>query len=445
MAENSNKRTAVIKRKQMMVLGGVAAVILFLSVGMSVWMQPAHKEPVGPENQPKTRQLQLGGTGADKEAWRAQSQAEMDKFRKTIDELQQAESNRQAKEKSDKDRAAAEAAMAAEREKRTGTSAGYGSPVAPPEPPPGTPRTGMFTMGGVTGERGAPGPMKAPPAGSANTSVVSQQGTSTSGIKQVSFDDDGDSADGAAPGEGGLKGEAVRSAKQFGKENEAHRNASASKAKGASEDDDTPKTYLPAGTFIRAVLLNGLDAPTGGQAQQNPHPVLLRLVDNAQLPNNFKANLKDCVITANGHGDLSAERAYIRADRLSCIDEDAKSVDVKIAGYVSGEDGKTGVRGRLVTKTGQVLANALYAGIMSSTGEVFKGQGVTSSTNAFGTNQNTVHDPFKVAVGGGVGKAFDELSKYYTRLADKLYPVIEIDGGRVVDVVLSQGVQIQRK
>lgn len=444
MAETS-KRAAIVKRKQLLILGGVLAGIAFLSIGVSVWLQPTAKPKEGLENQPKTRQLQLGGSGSDKEAWRAQSQAELDKFRKELLDLQQAESNRQAREKADKDRAAAEIQVAAARKgDQSGAGSVVGSPVAPPEPPKGSPRTGMFSMGGVTGEKGQGGPIKPPPAGG---SGYAQQGGGAAGIKVVNFDDDGDSTASDADQGGGLKSDAMKTAKQFGKDTEAHRASIAPKGKAAAaeDDDNVAKTYLPAGTFIRAVLLNGLDAPTGGQAQQNPHPLLLRLVDNAQLPNNFRANLKDCVITANGHGDLSAERAYIRADRLACIDEDGKAVDVKIAGYVSGEDGKTGVRGRLVTKTGQVLANALYAGIMSSTGEVFKGQGVSSSTNAFGSTQNNVSDPFKVAVGGGVGKAFDELSKYYTRLADKLYPVIEIDGGRVVDVVLSQGVQIARK
>lgn len=437
MAETS-KRAAVVKRKQMLILGGVGAAVALLSIGVSVWLQPAPKVPTGAAAIPKTRQLQLGGSSSDKEAWRAQSQAEFDRFRKQLMDLQKAETDRQARETAEKKRAE-------EEEKRGAlerTREPMGSPVAPPEPPAGTPRTGMFSMGGVTGEKGSGGPIKAPPM--AGAAGHSQEAAATGGIKVVNFDDEGESE---AEDSSSFKGDAINSAKRMGKSTQAQRGNSAAKTAGrdAQEDEGPAKTYLPAGTFIRAVLLNGLDAPTGGQAQQNPHPILLRLVDNAQLPNNFKANLKDCVITANGHGDLSAERAYIRADRLSCIDEEGKAVDVKIAGYVSGEDGKTGIRGRLVTKTGQVLANALYSGIMSSAGEVFKGQGVNSTTNAFGSTQNNVSDPFKVAVGGGVGKAFDELSKYYTRLADKLYPVIEVDGGRVVDVVLSQGVQIARK
>ena len=44
-------------------------------------------------------------------------------------------------------------------------------------------------------------------------------------------------------------------------------------------DSNTAETYIPAGAFMRGVLLSGLDAPTGGQAQQNPHPVLIEVMD----------------------------------------------------------------------------------------------------------------------------------------------------------------------
>ena len=196
---------------------------------------------------------------------------------------------------------------------------------------------------------------------------------------------------------------------------------------------------------MRATLLNGLDAPTGGQAQQNPHPIMLQVVDNAQLPNSVKANLKGCVVTGNGHGDLSAERAYIRLDRLSCVDEEGGAIDVSVKGYVSGEDGKTGLRGRLITKTGQVLANAIFIGAIGGFGDAIRQQATTQSNNAFGVQNQSVNNPWQYGLGGGIGKSMDRVAQYYIKLADKLFPVVEVDGGRVVDIVLTRGVSIERK
>lgn len=213
-----------------------------------------------------------------------------------------------------------------------------------------------------------------------------------------------------------------------------------------TEHSKDAENYLPAGTFMRVVMLAGLDAPTGGQAQSNPHPVLFRVLDPAQLPNRFQANLKDCVITGNSYGDISSERAYMRLDRMSCIDEMGGAIDVAVKGYVAGEDGKAGVRGRLVSKQGQALANAFLAGIGSGMGQAFRDSATTTSQSALGATQ-TVNNGQELQAGlaTGVGNAMNMLAKYYIKLAEQIFPVIEVDGGRVVDVVLTKGISIERQ
>ena len=205
----------------------------------------------------------------------------------------------------------------------------------------------------------------------------------------------------------------------------------------------TVGNYVPSGTFVRAVLLSGLDAPTGGQAQSNPQPVLLRMVDDSQLPNRFRSHMKACHIVATGYGDLSSERAYIRTESLSCITQSGAALDVPIKGYVAGEDGKAGMRGRLVTKQGQVLANALIAGIGSGLGQAFQQNATLTSTSALGTTTSVEPGKqFQAGVTAGVGKAFDRLAQYYITLAEKLFPVIEVGAGRTVDVVLTRGADL---
>jgi conjugal transfer pilus assembly protein TraB len=209
---------------------------------------------------------------------------------------------------------------------------------------------------------------------------------------------------------------------------------------------ENAETYIPAGTFMRGVLLAGLDAPTGGQAQQNPHPVIIEVMDMASLPNRFKADYKNCRFTANGAGDLSSERAYIRLDRLSCISEDGGALDIGVKGYIADQTGKAGVRGRLVSKQGQVLANALVAGVASGIGTAFAQSSTTTSTSALGSTQ-TIKDgeQLQAGIGTGVGNALQQLSKYYISLAEKMFPIIEVDAGQPVDIVITKGVSVARK
>ena len=69
---------------------------------------------------------------------------------------------------------------------------------------------------------------------------------------------------------------------------------------------------------------------------------LMRLMDNAVLPNQFRSKVKECFVVGAGYGDVSSERAYIRTESLSCITRDGTAIDVPIKGYVAGEDGKAG-------------------------------------------------------------------------------------------------------
>jgi conjugal transfer pilus assembly protein TraB len=196
-------------------------------------------------------------------------------------------------------------------------------------------------------------------------------------------------------------------------------------------------------SFTRGTLLGGLDAPTGGQSQSNPHPVLIRLSDNSVLPNRFRAEYRECFVIAAGYGDISSERAYLRTESLSCVRADGATLEVKIQGSVYGEDGKVGMRGRLVTKQGQMLANALLAGVVSGIGQGLATSSTEYSTSALGTVASASGaEAYRAGLGSGVGKALDRLAQYYIKLAENTFPVIEVDAGREVDVVITKGVRI---
>lgn len=204
------------------------------------------------------------------------------------------------------------------------------------------------------------------------------------------------------------------------------------------------QTYLPSGTFFQVTNLNGLDAPTGGQAQNNPVPMLLSVTSMGQLPNRFKSDVKQCFVTAQGWGDLSSERAYIRTESLSCVRKNGDVVDIPIQGYVVGGDGKVGLRGRVVSKQGQILANALWVSMLSSFGEVSKAAATTVNVSSGGTisantGSQSTSDLLRQGALSGLGEAAKSLSAYYISLAEKLWPVIEVDPGQGAEIVLSKG------
>lgn len=199
---------------------------------------------------------------------------------------------------------------------------------------------------------------------------------------------------------------------------------------------------LITGSFARARLLNGVEAPTGGQANGNPVPMLLEIKDPAFLPNRYRSDIKRCMVTANATGDLSSERVLVRLDRMSCITNSRGAIDVRVTGYVTGEDGKTGLKARVVTRSGQAIANALLVGTLSGLGEAVSLAAQDSSTNFAGTVTNSVNNPWRAGLGDGMKDAMDRVADYYLKLADKIFPVLEVDAGRDVDIVITQSSSI---
>jgi len=196
-----------------------------------------------------------------------------------------------------------------------------------------------------------------------------------------------------------------------------------------------PDLQIPAGSILSAYLLTGLDAPTGTRSQQQPVPVLMRIKKDAIMPNYAYADVMDCHLLGAAVGDLGSERVSIRGETISCILSDNSAIEGKVKFFVAGEDGKNGIKGTLVSRSGRILAaaagSALAQGLLSSIdnrseGNVFLGGGSGGAMN-------------------GASKGFDLLTEYYLDLAEQTFPVLEIQNDTWVDVVLTEMLTVKFK
>lgn len=205
--------------------------------------------------------------------------------------------------------------------------------------------------------------------------------------------------------------------------------------------------FLPAGTIITSVLLSGMDAPTGRSAQSQPLPVLARVKSFANLPNRFRADVSECRVVGSTWGDLSSERAFIRAETFSCVREDGGVIEVGLRMFATGEDGKVGLRGPVVEKRGQLIGRAALAGFLQGVSDAFQPQRipVLATGSADGNaqfQQISGGDAAQSGIYGGISGASDRLADYYIKRADELVPVIEISAGREATFIVQEGKQM---
>ena len=206
----------------------------------------------------------------------------------------------------------------------------------------------------------------------------------------------------------------------------------------------TPDNYIAAGSFARAILLSGMDVSTSLKAAENPEPVIMRITNNGTLPRRFISDLRDCHVIGSAFGDLSSERAKLRLEKLSCVEiKTGEIIETEIAGFITGEDGRQGIRGTVVSVDSKFLQNSLIGGVLSGLGK--SALESPDVVNPFTIGMGRVAPPSKTRTIGnnllsGAGNSLDRLSEYYIERAESVQPVIQIAAGRVIDIVFSQGV-----
>lgn len=211
-------------------------------------------------------------------------------------------------------------------------------------------------------------------------------------------------------------------------------------------DERKPVVFLPAGSNFEGILMNGMDAPTSQVSQKNPVPALIKLDTDAILPNRYKYDIRECFSIVTGYGVLSTERAQLQTVSLSCVKNDGSVIETKMEGYVVGEDGKVGMRGRLVTKQGQLLAKSLLAGFLGGIGQAMAPMAVPQMNINPGQNMqfqtNTLSNIMTAGVGQGVATSANNVSQFYLNMATQMFPVVEIDASRRVTIILVRGVEL---
>ena len=223
----------------------------------------------------------------------------------------------------------------------------------------------------------------------------------------------------------------------------------ASLARGTPRE---PEFYIPMGSILSGTLMTGVDAPASGSAaKKDPFPALFRVKHEAILPNSGSLDLRECFIVASAYGDLSSERVYMRAEGLSCQRSDGAIIEASMDAYASGGDGKAGIRGNVVEKTGQLIGRSLLAGFVGGLGKAFKPQQAqqVQLNPASGEQASFQFPAADFVVGNGLlsggASAAERISTIYEDLARQIVPVIEVHAGIPVDFIMTRGTTLRFK
>ena len=215
--------------------------------------------------------------------------------------------------------------------------------------------------------------------------------------------------------------------------------------KSAVEPPVSSFNYIPATGYVSGHLLGGIVVSTSVNSASEPIPVIIKLTSRGNLPKDFAVDIKQCRLLASAYGDISSERAIIRAEELVCENkDDGIIISTKVSGVIYGDDGANGIRGSVVSMSDKHLKNAVVGGVLSGFAGTAKGQSGLEITPLGGvsTKKKGMKDMASDGLLSGTSSAAEKLADYHIRLAENISPVILVPGGTKVDVVFTKSVEI---
>ncbi len=203
--------------------------------------------------------------------------------------------------------------------------------------------------------------------------------------------------------------------------------------------------HIPATSYVSGHLLGGIAVSTSVTSAAAPIPVIIKLTQRGNLPKDFAVDIKQCRLLASCYGDISSERAIIRAEELVCEDKSAGLITTtKVSGVIYGDDGANGIRGTIVSMSDKHLKNAVIGGVLSGFAGSAKGAEGLNITplGAMSTKKKNIKDMAGEGLMGGASSAAEKLADYHIKLAENISPVILVPGGTKVDVMFTKSVEI---
>lgn len=208
-----------------------------------------------------------------------------------------------------------------------------------------------------------------------------------------------------------------------------------------SADNKVDSIDLPIGIAV-GLTINGMDAPTFQWGQQDPQPLLTSIEDKLITAMNEEIDLKGCMVLSSTHGAVSAEKAMPRLVKMNCRDKNGNLYAGSVKGWILGDDGKVGITGRLVSRQGSVLAKTFWADVLSLGGSYLRQSATATSLSPLGTVETTKQNGeqlLKSAGGRAIERTSGRLAQFFIKIAEQIYPVVEVMPGRKVTVLFEGG------
>lgn len=216
--------------------------------------------------------------------------------------------------------------------------------------------------------------------------------------------------------------------------------------KESENEEKIPDSYHLSTGLSQVYMITGAYAPAFQEGDAEPLPVLFEAEGEIIVPNNYLSSVDKCFLLGSAKGNMNSQTASIKLVSISCLlgDDANFRIEGPISGWVIGENGIPGIHGELLHKNGAWLARTFVSGFLETFANAIgggSGSNIVYDTTKGGVSNNTtaINDNITAAGAQGISTVFNKLGQYYLKMAEQIFPVIEVKGGRTVDILLIGG------
>lgn len=193
------------------------------------------------------------------------------------------------------------------------------------------------------------------------------------------------------------------------------------------------------GSFARAKLLHGIDCPVGGTGVVTDlfsHVPVTAIVTGKFIgPNGDVVDIGHAEFQGVCVGQRTTERARIKIESLSYVDEEGKQQDISVNGYINdGSDNSIDVPGFLIsTRTDDLIKTASLAGLSTMAAALSGAQFTQTASAAAGTSTSTMTGDVGTSVAAsGLAGVLERVATLTAAELEASVDIIRVSAGREI-------------
>jgi hypothetical protein len=213
------------------------------------------------------------------------------------------------------------------------------------------------------------------------------------------------------------------------------------------EEKKKPKSFIMDAGFAKATILAAGEFNTMQEADSDKVPIFFSLDTKVITANGGEADLTGCMLRGAGKGEFATSKVPVKIVKIDCkmIDEDGVHyrISKEVNGAVYDETGGYALKGRLITKEGEIFSKAIPIALLETGLNILTERARNTNNTSNGTEVVNLTGATNQGLASTGQTIVNKMGEYWLDYLDALNPKIDVRPGRQVVIAFFGGEKLE--